>query len=103
MSVLLAPPLAFPIFIVLALLLSRFGKRLAGPQKSDTMKSSVYSGGEVGPEDSQSPGYRTFLVVPFFFAFLHFGMLILGTGGSSKVESVYLFGLLLALLVFILG
>ena len=103
MSVLLAPPLAFPIYIVLALLLSQFGKRLAGPQKSNAMKSSIYSSGEAGPKDKQAPGYRTYLVVPFFFAFLHFGMLVLGTGGSSKVESIYLFGLLLVLLAFILG
>ena len=50
-----------------------------------------------------APGYRPFFVVALFFAVLHLGVLVLGTGVSSPVLIIYLCGLMLALLALILG
>jgi NADH:ubiquinone oxidoreductase subunit 3 (subunit A) len=100
---LLAPPIAFLLYIPLVLLIVRLGKRLAGPAKPNAVKSSVYGSGEVAPEGFETPGYRPFVLVAFFFAFLHLGILVLGTGTGSGVEVLYVAGLLLGLVALILG
>jgi hypothetical protein len=41
--------------------------------------------------------------VAFFFAFLHLGMLVLGTGTVSIPTAIYLVGLILGLVALILG
>ena len=50
-----------------------------------------------------APGYRPFFVVALFFAVLHLGALMLGSGSASPAMLVYLLGLMLALLALILG
>jgi hypothetical protein len=42
-------------------------------------------------------------VVALFFAMLHLGVLVLGSGGITLISGVYLAGLMLALLALILG
>jgi hypothetical protein len=42
-------------------------------------------------------------VIALFFAVLHLGVLMLGTGSLSPIALLYLVGLLLALLALILG
>ena len=103
MLVLFAPPLAFLIYLVLAGALSLLGRYLAGPSKSNSLKSSTYSSGEQASTVSAAPGYRPFFVVALFFAVLHLGVLVLGSGLASPVMLIYLSGLLLALLALILG
>jgi NADH:ubiquinone oxidoreductase subunit 3 (subunit A) len=103
MNIFLSPPIAFLISLLLVALLDFFGKNLAGPSQYSTVKASVYSSGEAPPEQMAAPGYRPFFVVALFFAVLHLGVLVLGTGVSSPVLIIYLLGLMLALLALILG
>jgi NADH:ubiquinone oxidoreductase subunit 3 (subunit A) len=102
-NILLSPPLAFLIYIPIVWVIVLIGKRLAGPENASELKSSIYGSGEVAPKSAEAPGYRSFFLIAFFFAFLHLGMLVLGTGGRSQTEALYLVGLLVALLALMLG
>ena len=104
MQIILTPPIAFLIYLVLVGLLSLFGKVLAGRSgEPSALKSSTYSSGEEPPTRLAAPGYRPFFVVALFFAVLHLGVLVLSTGNHSPVMIIYLVGLLVALLALILG
>ncbi len=104
MQILLTPLIAFLVYLALAALISLAGRKMAGPVKSSLLKSSTYSSGEVPPTRVAAPGYRPFFVVALFFAVLHLGALMLGSGfASSPAMLVYLLGLMLALLALILG
>ncbi len=67
------------------------------------MKTSIYGSGEAPPTHMAAPGYAPFFVIAFFFAILHLGMLVLGSGGLPTLAAFYLVGLILALLALILG
>jgi NADH:ubiquinone oxidoreductase subunit 3 (subunit A) len=105
MDILLSPPIAFVIYLVLVGVLSEAGRALAVPAHShaDGTKSSAYASGEAGEVDQAAPGYRQFFVVALFFAVLHLGALIAGTSGLTLVAGAYLIGLILALVALILG
>ncbi len=102
-TILFTPPIAFLLYLVLASLLSLWGRSLAGPVKFNSIKASTYTGGEEPPLYMAAPGYRPFFVVALFFAILHLGVLVLGTGSGSQIVVIYLCGLILALLALILG
>jgi NADH:ubiquinone oxidoreductase subunit 3 (subunit A) len=103
MTYLLYPPIAFLIYLAVAALISLAGRVLAGPGRPSTMKSSVYSSGEEAPISQAVPGYKPFFLVAIFFAILHMGVLMLGTGTPSPILVIYLAGLMLALIALILG
>lgn len=103
MEVLLTPPLAFVIYLLLAGALSLLGRRLAERGKISPLKASTYASGEASPTRPAAPGYRPFFVIALFFAILHLGILILGSGFATPITGVYLAGLMLALLALILG
>ncbi len=104
MQIILTPPIAFLVYLLLALLLSLFGKRLVGRSASaSALKTSTYSSGEAPPTRLAAPGYRPFFVVALFFAILHLGILVLSTGAASPVMIIYLLGLVVALVALILG
>ncbi len=50
-----------------------------------------------------APGYRPFFVIALFFALLHQGVLMIGTGSTSGVAVIFVLGLGLTLLALILG
>ncbi len=102
MSVLLAPPIAFVIYIGVASLINYFGKKFAGPQP-ETAEPSTYASGEAAPGTLAAPGYRQFFTVALFFAVLHLGILIAGSGGLNLTTGAYLAGLMLVLIALILG
>lgn len=102
-NILLSPPLALLINIGLVGLLYGLGRLLAGPSVATPAKTSTYSSGERAPTEFVPPGYRPFFVVALFFAVLHLGVLVLGSGGVTVIGGVYLVGLGLALLALILG
>lgn len=105
-AILLAPPVAFLIYLALSTLLSGMGRALAAPSQSQhtQLKASSYASGEAAPLDSTAaPGYRPFFIIALFFAILHLGVLMLGSGHLTLISGVYLVGLLLALLALILG
>jgi NADH:ubiquinone oxidoreductase subunit 3 (subunit A) len=104
MQILLSPPVAFLIYVLLVLVLALVGRGLAARSKGTSqLKSSTYSSGEAPPTHLAAPGYRPFFVVALFFAVLHLGVLVMSTGNASPVMIIYLLGLMLALLVLILG
>jgi NADH:ubiquinone oxidoreductase subunit 3 (subunit A) len=103
MSILLTPPLAFLIYIPLVLAIYFLGRGMAGKGNPSAAKSSLYSSGEAAPTALAAPGYRPFFLVAFFFAILHLGMLVVGTGTFSLSMIPYLVGLTFALIALILG
>jgi NADH:ubiquinone oxidoreductase subunit 3 (subunit A) len=105
MEVLLYPPIAFVVYLVLVGVLSGMGRALAVPAHShaDATKSSAYASGEIGETYQAAPGYRQFFVVALFFAVLHLGMLLAGSSGLTMVTAAYIVGLIVALVALILG
>lgn len=103
MTILLTPPLAFLIYIPLVLAIFLVGRGLAGKGNPSALKSSLYSSGEAAPTALAAPGYRPFFLVAFFFAILHLGMLVVGTGSFTVSMIPYLVGLIFALIALILG
>ena len=102
-DIILSPPLAFLIYIVLVAVLLGLGRVLAGPAQPTQVKSSTYSSGEEPPSRFAAPGYRPFFVVALFFAILHLGVLVLGSNNISLTAVIYLQGLLMVLAALILG
>ena len=103
MDILLFVPIAFGINLLLAGGIIVFGRILAGPSKSNTLKSSSYTSGEAAPVGQAAPGYKQFFVIALFFAVLHLGVLMVGSGRLDWLNGAYLAGLVLILLALILG
>jgi NADH:ubiquinone oxidoreductase subunit 3 (subunit A) len=103
MQLLLTPPLAFMVYILLALLFLWVGKKMAGSGSPNAMKSSAYGSGEEAPTNQAAPGYRPFFLVAFFFAILHLGMLVVGSAPLTIISGMFIVGLILALVALILG
>jgi NADH:ubiquinone oxidoreductase subunit 3 (subunit A) len=97
------PVVSFLIYLGLTSLVYLIGRHLAGAAVKTNMKSSTYASGEIAPTKIAAPGYRPFFIVALFFAILHLGTLMLGSGGTNSITSIYLAGLILALLALILG
>lgn len=100
---LLSPPVALLINTGLVGILFALGRMMAGRTHVTPAKTSTYSSGEKPPTQAVVPGYRPYFVVALFFAILHLGVLVLGSGGLTVISSIYLAGLLLALVALILG
>lgn len=105
---LLAPPIAFAIYLLLVGVLGAAGRKLAEPPQDEgdetgALGTSLYASGEAAPANRAAPGYAAFFAIALFFAVLHVGALILGTGGLSLVAIVYVGGLALALIAVMLG
>ena len=103
MELILTPPFAFLIYVPLVVVIILVGQKMAGPSKSDPAKSSVYGSGEEAETHSAAPGYAPFFLVAFFFAILHLGMLVLGSGTLLNIQPFYVVGMLMALVALILG
>jgi len=103
MNVLLSPPVAFLLYIPLVAVITLVGRWLAGANRTNPLKSSVYSSGEEAESGTATPGYRPFFIIAFFFAILHLGVLVLSSGGITPLTGAYLVGLLLTLVALILG
>lgn len=99
MEILLSPPLAFLLYLLLTGGLSAAGRRLAEPGHATSLKASTYAGGEAPPTRPTAPGYQPFFVVALFFAVLHLGVLVLSSGDLSPTMGFYLAGLMLVLVV----
>lgn len=100
---LLAPPVAFLIYLGLVGFLSLVGRWIAEPSPANAEKQSEYTGGEKLARSLGAPGYRPFFVVALFFAILHLGVLMIGSSDLSPLAGLYLVGLLFTLLALILG
>ena len=103
MEILLTPPIAFLLYIPFIILILLFGKGMAGPRKHSSMKETIYASGEEASTNPAAPGYRPFFLIAFFFAILHLGMLIIGSGTFSFQTVPFLLGLMLSLIALLLG
>jgi NADH:ubiquinone oxidoreductase subunit 3 (subunit A) len=101
--VLLSPAISFLLYLALAGLIAAVGRALAGPARPTKLKSSTYASGEAPPARRAMPGYRQFFVIALFFAIIHLGALVVGSGGLASITGIYLLGLLLVLLALMLG
>ena len=97
MDIILSPPLAFLSYLILVGILSGVGKVLAGRERSTPLKASTYASGEAPPAQTAAPGYRPFFVVALFFAVLHLGVLVVGSGRLTLTTGAYLAGLMVVL------
>lgn len=94
MEILLAPPLAFLIYMAILLLLGRV---------QEWRKSPLYASGEEHVASRGVTGHRSFFVGALFFAALHLGALVLGSGIASPAALLYLAGLAVALIVLLVA
>lgn len=102
-NILLSPPVAFIIYLILVSLLSYWASKQAATSEDTPGKRTIYSSGEISPGFAAAPGYRPFFVVALFFAVVHLGMLVAATNGLSTQVIIYIVGLILALIALILG
>ncbi len=102
MEILLAPPLAFIIYLLLAGGLALIGRAMAGSSRPSPLKTSLYASGNA-PGQASSPGYRAFFVIALFFAALHLGALMIGSSDLSPAVALYVGGLIVTLLALLLG
>jgi len=103
MQVVLTPPVAFALYAALAGLVLAGAWSVSARSAPSQTKSSTYSGGEKAQPGAAAPGYRPFFMVAFFFAILHLGVLIVGSGGFTIVTGVYILGLIFSLAALGLG
>ena len=98
-----SPPVAFGVYLVLCAVLLVIAGMAAAKGKASELKTSIYGSGEAARASSASPGYRPFFMTAFFFAMLHLGVLIVGSGGLTIVTGAYIAGLILSLIALALG
>jgi NADH:ubiquinone oxidoreductase subunit 3 (subunit A) len=102
-NILLSPLVAFLVYLVAVFLVSSLGKLFAPTGRKTEFKTATYASGEEHDLLPAAPGYRQFFVIALFFAILHLGVLMIGSSGLSSMTSLYLLGLILALIALILG
>jgi NADH:ubiquinone oxidoreductase subunit 3 (subunit A) len=99
MPIAFSPLVAFAVYILLAGILLAVAQSVAAKGKASASKTSMYGSGEEAQLGAASPGYKPFFMVAFFFAILHLGVLIVGSGGFNVVTGVYIVGLIFSLVV----
>ena len=103
MQYILSPPIAFALYAVLVVILSVASWAFAARGTPSESKTSTYSSGEKAQGGMATPGYRPFFMVAFFFAILHLGVLVVGSGGFTLVTGAYILGLVFSLVALALG
>lgn len=85
------PPLAFLLFLAIAILMGVGARRMAPKGPSEPEAETSYAGGEDIPGEKRHPGYRAFFLVALFFTILHVLALILGLlpAGSAWIGLIY--------------
>lgn len=104
MTLLSSPPIAFLIYVGLVALLYLFGRFMAPAATThNSIKSSLYAGGEIAASTKAAPGYRRFFIVALFFAVLHLSALVLATAGLATGGIAIGAAMWVALLVYLVG
>jgi len=98
-----SPPVAFAAYVLLAGILLAVAQSVAAKGAPSASKTMTYGSGEEAQAGTASPGYKPFFMVAFFFAVLHLGVLIVGSGGFNLVTGIYILGLIFSLLALALG
>ena len=108
-EILLSPPVAFIIVLVVSWLLSFFSAKLAFHRKGATgALTKAYASGEDVKQHRVQPNYSQFFPFAFFFTILHVVTLVVTTArtetvGSFVIAIVYILGALIGLLVLFRG
>ena len=103
MPFIFSPPIAFAVYVVLAGILLAVAQAVAAKGQPSASKTKTYGSGEEAQTGAASPGYKPFFMVAFFFAVLHLGVLIVGSGGFTPVTGIYILGLIFSLVALALG
>ncbi|MCA9910055.1 MAG: hypothetical protein KC519_15460 [Anaerolineae bacterium] len=96
MAILLAPPIAFLLYVAILYGVGRIMGRT-------TRRTQLYAGGEIHPPRQAGPGYRPYFIFALFFAVLHLGALMLASSTPSPTALLYIAGLALSLVALLLG
>jgi len=98
-KMLLALPIAFLIYIVLATGISLLGRALAAKGTDSSNKMKSYACGEDMPENQGQPEYTEFFKFAFFFTLMHVVVLTVATdpSGISLMSALYLIVTVLSL------
>ncbi len=83
--ILISPPLAFLLFLLIAGLLSLLGKRMAPRLNKAGGKLTTYACGEDIPGVKVQFGYRLFFFVALFFTIMHVATLMIATVPPGKI------------------
>jgi len=78
-NILLSPPIAFLIFIVLGMVLSFLASKLAATGADNESKRVSYACGQRDVEHHVRPDYSQFFPYAFFFTIMHVLVLIIAT------------------------
>ena len=84
-AILVSPPLAFVLFLLIAGLLYLLGKRMAPRLNKAGGKLTTYACGEDIPGVKVQFGYRLFFFVALFFTIMHVATLMIATVPSGKI------------------
>jgi NADH:ubiquinone oxidoreductase subunit 3 (subunit A) len=91
-TILLAPPVAFLLYLGLSGLISLLSKRLAATGKDSPGKNKSYACGEDMLVNRAQPDYSQFFQFAFFFTIMHVVVLVVATdpAGISLTSGLYL-------------
>jgi NADH:ubiquinone oxidoreductase subunit 3 (subunit A) len=100
-NILLSPPIAFIILLVVFILSLNVSKFMAPKGTASEGKGEAYAGGENVKSHKAQPDYRQFFPFAFFFTIMHVVVLIVATVPKevSPISFVYIFAAILALLI----
>jgi NADH:ubiquinone oxidoreductase subunit 3 (subunit A) len=103
MNILLSPPIAFTIFVVLLFLAYVFLQRYAAKGEDHPDKHLPYSGGQRIPPLEVRLSYETFFRIGLLFGIVHVAVLVLATlplnWSSHRIGLLYLFGISISAIV----
>lgn len=95
-QLILAPPIAFIIFVIIAYLVYKGGGTLGAKKKVEGSKLDTYACGEDIPSKKGQHAYQFFRIA-FFFTILHVAALIIVTAPSGSMALLGIIYLLIAI------
>lgn len=99
-QIMLFPPVAFVIFLLVGMLLMFLGSKMAAQGRAYTGKGTPYACGEDVPANKVQPDYASFFPFALFFTIIHVTALIMATipaGNIAFMGILYLTGVALSL------
>ncbi len=98
LNVLISPPVAFVVFLLLAALIYGLGARMAPKLKKEGGKLTTYACGEDLPGVKFQWGYRLFFFIALFFTIMHVAVLVMATIPPGNIA---FFGLIYLAMIFL--
>lgn len=101
-TILLAPPIAFGIYLMISYLISKITVLTAAKGKNLPGKEKSYACGENIAQQKVQPDYRQFFPFAFFFTIMHVTALVLSTEPSDTIILPLIYLTAAAVSIFIL-